>query len=51
MATYQMIPRWMPYSTPLYIEQISAVFSHLKDCQNDAAEEDAASEVNLDILM
>jgi len=30
MAIYKMIPRWMPYSIPLYIEPIKTVFERLK---------------------
>ena len=29
-----MIPRWMPYSTPIYIEQLSSVFQRLRTQQN-----------------
>lgn len=29
MATYKMIPRWMPYSIPLYIDPIKAVFEKM----------------------
>ena len=31
MAIYKMIPRWMPFSTPLYIDAIRVVFDRLKD--------------------
>ena len=29
-----MIPRWMPFSTPLYIEPIMDVFKRLRDLTN-----------------
>lgn len=29
MAVYKMIPRWMPYSIPLYIDPIKAVFEKM----------------------
>ena len=30
MAVYKMIPRWMPFSIPLYIHPIKLVFEKLK---------------------
>lgn len=30
MAVYQMIPRWMPYSTPIYIEPLKSVFERIR---------------------
>ena len=30
MSVYQMIPRWMPYSTPIYIEPLRYVFDRLQ---------------------
>lgn len=30
MAVYQMIPRWMPYSTPIYIDPLKNVFERIR---------------------
>ena len=35
MAVYKMIPRWMPYSIPLYLEPISRVFERLGEKKKD----------------
>jgi len=35
MAVYKMIPRWMPYSIPLYIEPIRRVFDRLGNAEVD----------------
>ena len=37
MATYQMIPRWMPFAIPIYIDPIGMVFSHLKSLVTGSA--------------
>ena len=40
MAIYQMIPRWMPFSTPIYIDPIMDVFQKLRDLTRGASSED-----------
>ena len=37
MTVYQLIPRWMPYSCPIYIEPIKQVFTRLRDQKEGAA--------------
>ena len=30
MSVYQLIPRWMPFQTPIYIDPLRHVFERLK---------------------
>ena len=52
LQTYQLIPRWMPFSVPLYIEQIQNVFTDLNHSRHQSREHpDIQSQDNPNILI